>query len=167
MRVLPNRKERELYLHRRIQPLLWLCLSCAIIATVNRLVLGNWEVCLFRMLTGFPCPGCGLTHAAVSLLHGDFHKSVQYHLFLIPVLLFILPSVLPANYQAIQNWLYIHHKRFCGGFFALFFCYYFLRLLLYFPGNYPLCYKTENYLHLAKVAVLKIMELFHSRPIFL
>jgi len=39
------------------------------------------SICPFKMLTGFPCPGCGLTKSLVFLYQGDFQKSIHYHLF--------------------------------------------------------------------------------------
>ena len=27
--------------------------------------------CLFRLVTGYRCPGCGMTHAAMALIHGQ------------------------------------------------------------------------------------------------
>ncbi|WP_239174404.1 DUF2752 domain-containing protein [Actinoplanes cyaneus] len=33
--------------------------------------------CLLRTLTGVPCPGCGLTTAAVALVHGEFEAAFQ------------------------------------------------------------------------------------------
>jgi hypothetical protein len=43
----------------------------------------NWLLwpCLFAEITGLPCPGCGLTRATSSLLHGDWRASWQYHPF--------------------------------------------------------------------------------------
>ena len=35
--------------------------------------------CPFKVFTGLPCPGCGLTRSAVAFLHGDPSTSVFYH----------------------------------------------------------------------------------------
>ena len=37
------------------------------------------SVCPFKLTTGLPCPGCGLTRSAVALLHGDPSASLFYH----------------------------------------------------------------------------------------
>jgi hypothetical protein len=38
-------------------------------------------ICLFRYLTGLPCPGCGLTRSFSCILHGDFERGYDYHPF--------------------------------------------------------------------------------------
>lgn len=43
--------------------------------------------CVFHELTGFYCPGCGITRAAFSLLQLDFLQAYRYN----TLLLFILP----------------------------------------------------------------------------
>lgn len=43
--------------------------------------------CPFYCLLQIPCPGCGMTRAAISLMSGHLMESLQYHLFLIPTLL--------------------------------------------------------------------------------
>ena len=37
------------------------------------------SLCPFKVLTGLPCPGCGLTRSAVAFLHGDPSTSLFYH----------------------------------------------------------------------------------------
>jgi hypothetical protein len=37
--------------------------------------------CPFKMLTGFPCPGCGITKSLVYFYEGDIYKSLSYHIF--------------------------------------------------------------------------------------
>jgi hypothetical protein len=40
--------------------------------------------CIFRMMTGLYCPGCGGTRAVAALMHGHLLKSIWYH----PVVLY-------------------------------------------------------------------------------
>ncbi len=54
---------------------------------------GFFPVCIFRLLTGFTCPGCGSTRAMHQLLHGHVLAAFMLNpLFLIaiPFLLFAL-----------------------------------------------------------------------------
>ena len=54
---------------------------------------GLYPVCIFRLLTGFTCPGCGCTRAMHQILHGHFLNAFMLNpLFLvaIPFLLFAL-----------------------------------------------------------------------------
>lgn len=37
------------------------------------------SLCPFKMLTGLPCPSCGITKSIVSFYEGDIYKSLQYH----------------------------------------------------------------------------------------
>ena len=43
--------------------------------------------CLFRGTFGFPCPGCGMTRAGLSLAQGEWMLAYFYHplVFLLPV----------------------------------------------------------------------------------
>lgn len=36
-------------------------------------------ICPFRLLTGRRCPGCGMGHAVVAAMRGDFAASFHYH----------------------------------------------------------------------------------------
>ena len=39
------------------------------------------EVCLFKRVTNIPCPSCGSTRAVLSLINGDFLKSLYINPF--------------------------------------------------------------------------------------
>jgi hypothetical protein len=47
----------------------------------NRHIETEQSLCPFKLLTGFPCPGCGITKSLIFLYDGDFFKSIYYHLF--------------------------------------------------------------------------------------
>lgn len=36
-------------------------------------------LCGARLMIGVPCPGCGLTHAFVALMHGHIAQSIAFH----------------------------------------------------------------------------------------
>lgn len=42
-------------------------------------MMGQGFPCLFHLLTGLYCPGCGGTRAVRALLHGEILLSLQYH----------------------------------------------------------------------------------------
>ena len=41
-------------------------------------------VCFFKLITGIPCPGCGMGRATLALLHGDIPLSFSYNILCIP-----------------------------------------------------------------------------------
>lgn len=47
--------------------------------------------CPFRQATGLLCPGCGMTHALISLAKGDWAAAAAHN-----ALVFVLPVVLLA-----------------------------------------------------------------------
>ena len=59
--------------------------------------------CVFRLVTGLKCPGCGLTHAYIELLKGNIHGAMNYNalsITLMPVLalyLFIKAVIFVKN----------------------------------------------------------------------
>ena len=79
---------------------------------VNRQIETEQSFCPFKLLTGFPCPGCGITKSLVFLYEGDFFKSIYYHLFGPITFLFcfvtiiILAVELVTKKEYFQNILY-------------------------------------------------------------
>lgn len=65
-------------------------------------------VCALNELTGVPCPGCGLTRAWVSALHGGLGESLAHHPLGWLVLLYVLAQ--GARHAA---WLLLPARR--GG----------------------------------------------------
>lgn len=51
------------------------------------------SLCPFKALTGFPCPGCGITRSLVFLYRGDVGTSVHYHWFGVPLVLFCIAVI--------------------------------------------------------------------------
>jgi Protein of unknown function (DUF2752) len=45
---------------------------------------GRPTVCLFKLATGLPCPGCGMGRATIALFHGHFVDSLYYNVLCIP-----------------------------------------------------------------------------------
>ena len=70
------------------------------------------SLCPMKLLTGFPCPGCGITKSLVFAYLGDVYKSVSYHIFGIPLILVCITSVIVLIMEIItgkeyfQNILY-------------------------------------------------------------
>ena len=43
------------------------------------------DLCAFHVLTGLPCPGCGLTRGLCALAHGQVYEAWAFHPFAFPL----------------------------------------------------------------------------------
>lgn len=53
----------------------------------------NQTLCLFKLATSIPCPGCGMGRATLALLNGDIPLSFSYNILCIPFTLAIIISL--------------------------------------------------------------------------
>ena len=88
--------------------------------------------CMIKVITGFPCPSCGITRAYKSLLHLNFSEAWSYnplYWFIPPVILFILLSDKPLfNNAKIQLLFFIFV-------FTIIISIYIYRMFILFPKN--------------------------------
>lgn len=70
-------------------------LSCIGVLFVAWLALYLLDIgCVFRLMTGIPCPGCGMTRAWLAALRLDFAAAFAYHpLFWVVPVAFVLAFV--------------------------------------------------------------------------
>ena len=59
--------------------------GAAYVAATDPATGGAFLPCPFRTLTGWWCPGCGLTRATHHLLRGDLTQALRYNLFVVLV----------------------------------------------------------------------------------
>ena len=99
--------------------------------------------CPIRLVTGLPCPGCGITRAAVLFLTGRWQQAWQMN----PV---IFPIVLAALYYCGNRYLLGREakemKGIVAGIAVLLLAVYVLRIGRYFPDREPYGYLRGNLL---------------------
>lgn len=79
-------------------------------AALCALYLFGGGLCLLRLTTGIPCPGCGMTRALLSALRGDFAAALAFHplWWTLPLLaLLLFRSVFPAAVSRVLSRLHI------------------------------------------------------------
>ena len=64
------------------------------------------SLCPFKMVTGFPCPGCGITKSIIFFYQGDLLKSLEYHVLgpFVPIASIIAILVLLAELVTQKNY---------------------------------------------------------------
>ena len=97
------------------------------------------SLCPFKMVTGFPCPGCGITKSLVYFYQGDLYKSLSYHLLGPFVIAFSLAAIIVLSFELITkrdffNGIMYNKKLAYGlGFFLV--AYHIFRLVLFVKNN--------------------------------
>ena len=61
--------------------------------------------CLFYEITGYKCPGCGITRCLFAILHLNFKEAFNYN----PLVFIYLPFIIA--YFIYYDYLYIYNKK--------------------------------------------------------
>ncbi|MFY8020221.1 MAG: DUF2752 domain-containing protein [Bacteroidia bacterium] len=72
-------------------------------------IVHNQSLCPFKLLSGFPCPGCGMTKSLVFMYKGDWMQSLSYHLFGPFVFFFCLGLIPLLILELVQNRNFLNH----------------------------------------------------------
>lgn len=60
-------------------------------------------VCVFKNLTGFPCPACGSTRATLQLFHGQLWNSILINPFGIVTNVFVFISIIWMTFDLVKS----------------------------------------------------------------
>ncbi len=60
--------------------------GCTYIALVNPNRSSAYPQCPLHALTGYDCPGCGLTRSVYALMHGDIGRAIDHNLLVVLLL---------------------------------------------------------------------------------
>lgn len=91
--------------------------------------------CMFKLVTGYDCPGCGFQRAMHAVLHGHIREAIQYNFFLllaIPYLfiLIIIRYALPPTKNT-NKWIVLFESRTAIRIYvSLFFAWFLIRNIL-------------------------------------
>jgi hypothetical protein len=59
--------------------------------------------CMFRSLTGIPCPGCGMGKASILISQGEFYNAFLIHPLAIPFAISALAAIIWLIYDLIRK----------------------------------------------------------------
>lgn len=97
------------------------------------------SLCPFKMLTGFPCPGCGITKSLVYFYEGDILKSISYHILGPFVIVFCIVTIvvliteLKTGREYFNSVLY--NKKMAYGLAIFLAAYHIIRLVYFINAN--------------------------------
>ena len=97
------------------------------------------SLCPHKLLTGLPCPGCGITKSFIFFYQGDILKSLSYHLFgpfvilLFTALLILLVTELITGREYFNNVFFSKKLAYALGFSLA--GYHFIRIIYFLATN--------------------------------
>ncbi|MBC7959352.1 MAG: DUF2752 domain-containing protein [Vallitaleaceae bacterium] len=99
------------------------------------------HLCLYKNISGLPCPGCGLTRSYLTLIDGNLKGAFFFH-----PLFFTIPFILILIFFTNLTSKAFHKKTatyFLFGFIALFLVVYVLRMVTFFPHTPPMDFNNN------------------------
>lgn len=107
---------------------------------VSILVLGNDELCIYKRITGLPCPGCGMTRAFLSFFRGDIGQAFYYHplFWLVPMIFGVYVFKDNARVRKIFD-----HDRLWQVLLVSFIGVYVIRMVVLFPHVEPMDFNAD------------------------
>lgn len=97
------------------------------------------SLCPLKMLTGFPCPGCGITKSLVYFYEGDLWRSLTFHLFGPFVMLFSLATIVVLTTELITKKEYfndyLYNKKTAYFVATILVVYHIIRLVYFIKTN--------------------------------
>jgi hypothetical protein len=97
------------------------------------------SLCPFKMVTGFPCPGCGITKSLVYFYEGDFYKSISYHVLGPFVIVFCIVTIVVLTMELITQKEYfnavLYNKKLAYGLGFFLVVYHIIRLVFFIKNH--------------------------------
>ena len=109
---------------------------------VMEIVLHNG--CPFVVITGFPCPACGLTRAGLHVLRGEWMQALQMNVFIFPIMILAIAAVVRRYFLQKSLKCLVKYTMFLLLCMVL---YYIYRMVILFPGQAPMTYYYNNLVH--------------------
>ncbi|MDI1318421.1 DUF2752 domain-containing protein [Flavobacterium sp.] len=101
----------------------------------NNQLKNDQSLCPIKMLTGFPCPSCGITKSIVSIYKGNLIESIGYHILgpITVVFCFLIIGLLSFEILTKKEYFnnYIYSRKLAYG-LAIFIGVYHVIRLVYF-----------------------------------
>ncbi len=67
--------------------LIYSLLIFIIVVIINYLLFNSFLPCIFHKITGFYCPGCGVTRMLISIFKLEFYQAFRYNIYLFILLI--------------------------------------------------------------------------------
>lgn len=97
------------------------------------------SLCPLKMLSGFPCPGCGITKSLVFFYEGDLQKSLYYNIFGPLVIAFCIATIVVLTTELITKkeyfTQYLYSKKLAYSLAIFLAAYHFIRIIYFINTN--------------------------------
>ena len=103
-----------------------------------------YTLCPVVNLTGYPCPGCGITRAMFCVLRFEFTEAWRMHPFVYPIGMLFISFVLCRYVLSGKGMKYV--KRFMIAIAIGMVLFYIWRMFTMFPDESPMTYYDYNYI---------------------